>query len=133
MHFDAQQIVKNDAKTVSGLTHEMSTVSDPLSLSRRLLMPKQFDRVFHMLVDPDDFEIDINRTCRTTYGQQALAALQAMGDVVPIPVSSAESQKQGQTTSQERLRLRPRDHGAGDISFEKYIVTIEPAYDGVQA
>lgn len=132
MRPDAQRVVQHDARTVSGLSRENTTVSDPLVLSRRLLMPKQFDRVFHLLVDPDDFEIDVTRTSSTAYGQQALAALQASGDVITVRQSSAEASLRSSITSQERLRLRPRDHGAGDIAFEKYIVSIEPAYGGVQ-
>jgi len=132
MHADAQRVLKHDARTMSGLSRESTTSSDPVVLSRRLLMPKQFDRVFHLLVDPDDFEIDVTRTSATAYGQHALSALRATGDVVNVRQSSAESALHSSVTSQEKLRLRPRDHGAGDIAFEKYIVTIEPAYEGVQ-
>ena len=130
MEPDAQEIISSDARTISNLSRQLTTAADPLAVSRKLLLPKQFDRIFLLLVDPDDFEIDEAATAMTSQGQQALVALKANGDVAAVPLSGAELLARAKSSSTERLKLRPRDHGNSDMAFEKYIVTIEPAFEG---
>jgi hypothetical protein len=126
--FDARDVAVRDAATVAGLARELTSISDPLVISRRLLAPKQFDRVFSVVVDPDEFEVDVDATSRTAVGRQALESLRRMGEVVPVPASTAERLAHGRSSVHEPLRLRSRDRGAGDMAFERYFVTVEPAF-----
>lgn len=125
---DARSVLTRDAKTLAGFGRSLTTAAGPLAVSRRLLAPKQFDRVFNVIVDPDEFEIDEAATARTPFGRRALESLVKQGEVITSPTSYAATVLRTQTNSREQMRLRSRDRGAGDMAFERYFVTIEPAY-----
>lgn len=125
---DAKTVTLHDARTLSGLTRELTTMSDPLMVSKRVMSPKQFDRVFSVIVDPDEFEIDEEATSRTPIGRQALTALIKQGEVTSVPASAAERFLHAQSNAGEPLRLRSRDRSAGDMAFERYFVIVEPAF-----
>jgi len=128
MSTDARAVMGLDARVAAGLARELTTVADPLVISRRLLAPRQFDRVFSVVVDPDEFEVDEEATSRTPVGRQALESLRRSGEVVTVPMSAAERLTHGGSSVREPLRLRSRDRGAGDMAFERYFVTVEPAF-----
>lgn len=73
-------------------------------LKRRLVYPKKFDRVFNLIIDPDDFMIDEENT-------------------LPITIDNLEAEgvliKQGD-------EYRYRDTEADDTTFCEYYFTIEP-------
>lgn len=77
---------------------------DPNVLKRRLVYPKKFDRVFHVIVDPDDFLVD------TTYTSQT---------VLNNAVSSNILTKDGNV-------YRSRDTTSSDTTFCEYFFSIEP-------
>lgn len=136
-------------QSYSTLKNVNSTVSDPTDVSKKLLMPKQFDRIFNVMIDPDEFEIDYDKTTATEFGRKMLNTMITNGDVIssntsidanifahasklPLHQIGAEhvsSPKPGQTwsTSQDvnNYKFRDRDRTQGDMMFEKYIVTIE--------
>ena len=45
----------------------------------RITSPKIFERIFNLAVDPDDFEIDLDKTFATQSGQKMYATLEKMG------------------------------------------------------
>jgi hypothetical protein len=136
-------VLMHGLRTVSNAANIAMSVSSPESLSQKLLTPKQFDRVFNVVIDPDDFEVDYDRTVATEHGKQALQQLIKSGDVVSstendqasrlingqtldVATSIGRSFSQGRIAN-ERIayRFRDRDRTQGDLTFEKYFVTIE--------
>lgn len=94
---------------------------------KRLLQPKQFDRVFHLFIDPDDFEIDVKKTTKSPYGTLTLQTLIKRGDIIASQVGEGyERTIITQDLSYQGLRFRDKDRGEGDMSFERYFVAIEP-------
>ena len=133
-------LVMNHLKTISGFSHTLSSMSSVDALNHRVLSPKQFDRVFNVVVDARDFEIDVPKTMRTPHGRQAIELLIRHGDVVPADsrfaanrhASMSLAQALGRTESRGRqpinvnnYRFRDRDKTQGDLIADKYFVTIE--------
>jgi len=137
--------VLHNLRNISGLSHMLTPLVDPLLVSKRIVSPKQFDRVFNVIVDPDEFEIDYEKTVKTPDGKQALEQMIKTGDVIvedenykakrllgrPTFVGfgkdpTGRSFPQGRAAPNVSLyRFRDRDKNQGDIAFEKYFVTIE--------
>ena len=111
-----------------GVIGEMSRMLTPQSnslyVSRRMIAPKQFDRVFNVIIDPYDFKVDIDKTSATPYGKSALELMIKSGEIVPTSSPSAMFMGRRET-SVVTHEFRPRDASQGDMTFEKYIVTIE--------
>lgn len=127
-------------RSISNLANSLSTLSTPESVSKKLLSPKQFDRVFNVVIDPDDFEIDYDKTMKTPQGKQAFELLMSSGDIVPASENDrSRSRKLGATVTvgargfvQSRAsynfgsyKFRDRDKNQGDLAFEKYFITVE--------
>lgn len=91
--------------------------SNPLAAVRKLMIPKIFDRVFNIVVDPNSFEIDRERTEATPLGTAALQAMIINGDVIQKNDSSLG------------LQYRERFVEQGELMFEKYFVAIETLDD----
>lgn len=133
--------VIENMRTISGLSKTLSSIASVDALNQRVLSPKQFDRVFNVLVDPRDFEIDVAKTSETPYGKQALDLLIKQGDVVPVEpgywsspntpaVAGQRSFLQGRfDPNVNRFRFRNRDKNEGDLVSDKYFVTIETFED----
>lgn len=121
--------------TVNTLSRMVSTQSDVDLVTQRLLKPKQFDRVFNVLIDPDAFEIDYDKTTSTPQGTQALKQLISRGDVVVITPSEQSSISGDEAhygidvrnlqPTVNRYMLRKRNVTQGDVLFDKYFVTIQ--------
>lgn len=138
-------MVLHGLRTISNMAHMITPLADPLAVSKRIISPKQFDRVFNVIIDPDDFEIDYDKTVKTPHGKQALEQMILKGDIIPetenffarnIIGNSAQANLnknpigrpfiQGREASNSYLyRFRDRDKNQGDLSFEKYFVTVE--------
>lgn len=137
-------------KTISNLSNTLSTLSTPDALNQRVLSPKQFDRVFNIVIDARDFDIDVEKTQKTPFGRQALDLLIQHGDVVPgdsnflginfsfnrfstlSQIGSTGQITGGRSFPQGRFnpninnyRFRDRDKNQGDLITDKYFVTIE--------
>lgn len=136
-------------KTVSATTRMVTTMSDGLAISKQLLMPKQFDRVFNIVVDPDEFELDYEKTTKNPQGSRSFREMLSRGDVVlsdtseidrrynqRLPLSSGARRRTGrlgfagspEPSPVANYKFRDRDKNEGDLSFEKYFVTVE-TYD----
>lgn len=132
-------------RTISNLAHMVTPLASPLAVSKRIVAPKQFDRIFNVIVDPDEFEVDYEKTVRTPHGKQALEMMIKKGDIVPetenyflrnlvtkTAISNLQASPLGRPFVQNRaaanyalFRFRDRDKNQGDLAFEKYFVTIE--------
>lgn len=144
--------VIHSLKTLSSFSKIQTTLSDHKSITKQLLTPKQFDRVFNVVVDPDEFEIDVVKTTATPYGKEAFNQLIKRGDVVAtgtyrtekqltktLPVSSTLTKvtsrpilKGTPDPNINNFKFRDRDRSEGDLMFEKYFITIETfGEDGV--
>lgn len=129
-------------KSVSSLANMQTSLASGEAVSKKILSPKQFDRVFNIIVDPDDFEFDFVKTTATENGTLALQQLMLKGEMVPADVNWVPGNRM--TTAQEyaqiltrptfggspdpnlnNFRFRDRDRSEGDLMFEKYFVTIE--------
>lgn len=137
-------LVIHALKTISSFTNTQTTLSDPTSLMKRMLTPKQFDRVFNVVVDPDEFEIDFVKTTQTEFGKEALVQLIKRSDILPASTTLAERDlkvlplspatitrlsravyKGSADPNLKNFRFRERNRSEGDLMFEKYFVTIE--------
>ena len=125
----------------------VSTVSSIDAINKRVLAPKQFDRVFNVVIDPRSFEIDVTKTIETPYGKQALDLLLKQSDVVQADSDNesviARFNGQANVIAAERIlegrgfqpgraepninnfKFRDRDKTQGDLISDKYFVTIE--------
>jgi len=126
-------------RAINNLARVLSTYSDPLLVSKKVLSPKQFDRVFNVIIDPDDFEIDYDKTMKTPHGKLAFEQMLTRGDIVPateneVKISKALAKAMtnmtlsptGRSTQNRTVyKYRDRDRSSGDLAFEKYFVTVE--------
>ena len=133
-------------RTVAKIGNSMSHLTGADAYNYRVLCPKQFDRVFNIIIDPRDFDIDVKQTLHTPYGRQALDLLIKHGEVVPsdTPVYLeqygykswqsllTESVLEGRRPPQGRFfpninnfKFRERDRTQGDLVADKYFITIE--------
>lgn len=113
--------------TISNVARMNTSLSEPTHVMRSLLRPKKFDRVFNVIVDPDEFEIDREKTESTEQGRRALQQMIAAGIVtekVSIGLSSVKSFSRGNSKSNP-ITLKTRDKNQGDVALDKYFVTVE--------
>ena len=127
-NMNASQIVAH-ASSIDSLGRAFSTLSDPDQTSSAILKPKMFDRVFNIMFDPDLFEIDVNKTRQSKVGTEVLGSLIRSGMVKsehPARYSKSMFNDTFETT-QLRTTFVQKDQSSGDVSFDKYFVTIEPS------
>jgi hypothetical protein len=125
-----QELVIEQLKTIKGYTRMLIDAARPESLMRSIMSPRKFDRVFNVIIDPDDFVIDYDETNSTTQGQTAFEQLRNSGALVDArtyeyalrygdpPVHSSNFQ------NQRNYYMRRRDKKEGDTTFEKYFITV---------
>lgn len=118
-----ERTIYRDVRVISDLARVSSAVSDPAYEARRLLRPKEFERIFHVAVDPDDYEIDISATQRTAQGRESLQKLLKKGIVVPIDEFDVTTGDR--VVQNARLRLVERSPAENNLVFEKYFVNFE--------
>jgi hypothetical protein len=112
-------------KIADNMKKMITPMTNPLIVSTKVLMPKQFDRVFNIIIDPDDFEINYEETVKTDDGKRALEQLLKSGDIIEDKIVTETIKKQENIST---FKLRSRDKNQGDLSFEKYFITFE-TYD----
>ena len=129
----ASSLARLSTKDISSALHLLTTISDfsliqtplsnNLSISKRLLQPKQFDRVFNIVVDPDDFEINVDATQKSPQGSALLRQMIERHEVVEKKEQSSLGPTSSSSTQTYVSKEKSKDEG--DITFEKYIITIE--------
>lgn len=94
--------------TIEKFFENETFMTDMDDFKKRILYPKKFDRVFNIIVDPDDFYVDVSMTER---------------DVIDALVSEKvlSTVKSGKTGG-----YKHRDTTQEDAWLEEYFVTIEP-------
>jgi hypothetical protein len=105
--------IDEDAKDILRLFDYGSIVFNEREISKRVLTPKLFDRVFNVPLNIEDFEIDVDKTLATDSGRRAW--------------SQSYLQEKLVVTSDGRYFLKPRSKN--DLIFEDYFVAIETAND----
>jgi len=109
-------------KAITNASRSLSTLSDSRLALKRVLQPKQFDRVLTMLVDPDDFMIDLNETLNTNYGKQTLELLISQGKIVML---DSQSREYTATSFSSTDVYRYKEKTLGELSLERYFVSIQ--------
>lgn len=82
--------------------------------SLRITSPKLFERIFNLAVDPDDFEIDFEKTIETTSGKKMYSILQEKKLLKTLP--------NGSITIKERSKNNT-------ISLDQFFVNISTVQD----
>lgn len=135
-------------RNISHFTRMKTSLSSGLNMQKNIIRPKKFDRVFNLMIDPDDFEIDYDKTMETEFGRESFKQLIKRGDVLPDDRDTLTKsvgrrgrlrgaarnfrRKSRQRAARAELAkidpdnffVRERDKGEGDVSFEKYFVVI---------
>ena len=141
--------ILSSLQTISSFSDTLSTVSDPTSVNQKVVTPKQFDRVFNVMVDPTAFEVDVAKTTSTPYGREALALMIKDRDIVPVtendqavisinlPVSLTPVFRGLRphvmnlpAPNINSYQYRDRDITQGDLIADKYFVTVETLDEG---
>lgn len=116
-------IIEKDVRTVQDLARVSTVVSNPDYEARRLLRPKEFERIFHVVIDPDDFEIDVQETQRTAQGREAMAKLLKQKILVDIDENAIVTSDRAYVD--KRYKIVDRLVSENNLIFEKYFVTFE--------
>jgi hypothetical protein len=86
--------------------------SDPTLYKKKISYPKKFDRVFSVIIDPDDFYVDESVTPKETLDNLKEIGVLAGGD---------------DGTSRSSKPYKNKDSGPNDVSLDEYFVTVEPS------
>jgi len=133
--------VISHVKAVADFTNTFSSLANVNALNHKILMPKQFDRVFNIVIDPGMFEIDVEKTTVTTYGKDAFDLMVQNGDILAQSENSQYDNRVAHDVDTppgfrplipgrsppnvNSFALRARDKNEGDLISDKYFVTIE--------
>lgn len=100
---------------------------------QRVVSPKMFERIFHMLIDPDDFEVDVELSSSTTAGAALLNSdmmrrvhIFEHGRITRLagPISQIQAGQFARVREVVRLdSSRRRD--LGNLSLRQFFVTVE--------
>jgi hypothetical protein len=137
-------VVTHGLRVISNLSHMTTTLSDPGSIQQRILSPKQFDRVFNIIIDTNDFEVDQQLMAESPQGLEAFNQLFIAGNVLPMACTFESSfgcygatfdqytSPIGQASAigsagnqMPSFQLPNRSKVQGDLIMDKYFVTIE--------
>lgn len=110
---DSLQFDLNLTDTLKSYLEHETFVLNPDHFKRRVSYPKKFDRVFNVIVDPDDFLVD-----QTMTDDDSLVYSTENN----LLIETRDSSDPG------TLRYRHRDTSPEDIYMDEYFVTVEP-YD----
>lgn len=107
--------IVNEIRAINVFCNTKSVYTNSDVIANQIFMPKQFDRIFNIFVDPDDFYIDFVETTKTFEGNEALKKLIENNDIINISTDvTTPSYKQ---TSKDKVD--------GDVSFDKYYVNVQ--------
>ena len=127
--------ISNDIVTFMNTFSKSSIIFGAAMHRMRMISPKMFERVFHVLVDPDDFEIDTIETNSTSAGKSLLGSSivkqTMLNPFAPrglpsITTSSAIGSAGSFIQHSPRLTLdAARRRELGQLTLRQYFVTIE--------
>lgn len=116
------------AGVIESVKRARTVFSDNLEESKRVFLPRTFDRVFNVAVDPDDFEINVEETLKSPSGKDAFDKLLKQGVIVGEDSQAAFFASSGISGV---FKIRERSLNESDLTFEKYFVTIDTVMDEV--
>jgi hypothetical protein len=107
--------------------HPRSLVTGGSSHRQQITSPKMFERIFNIPVDPDDFEIDVDKTNSTKSGKRAFESLRAQGRII----EKTKNTKYVQNTrlyfagynNSKSFFIKPRSL-LDNIAFDEFFVTV---------
>lgn len=134
-------------RTISNMAYMSTTLSDITTLQQRALVPRQFDRIFNIVIDTNDFEIDEPVMNETKQGAETFNQLVQTGDIIPVdamsldegmmsfdspPLPSENTKPVGRPFVQNRIeqpvstfKTPKKTKSQGDLIMEKYFITVE--------
>jgi len=74
-----------------------------------------FERIFNILIDPDDFEIDVNKTLATESGKQLL----------DFSLNQNKIESSENDAGQRTLKFKERNLNENSSEFLRFFVTVE--------
>ena len=116
------------AATISSFTKMPTPLSNTLAFSKKVVQPKQFDRVFNLIVEPDDFEIDYNKTMKTQSGKIEFDQLIKKGEIVEVQKQTSSGNDNSSHVN--KYKFRNHSKSANGLLFEKYFVAVETLDEG---
>jgi hypothetical protein len=112
--------VSNDLETFMKIFTPSSMLIGAGARNIRLTSPKLFERIFHVVVDPDEFEIDNKLTASTQAGRTFLSKLNS-GITSTTTVSQSDTEN-----TQPKFKIDPiQRQKFGSVSLQQFFVTIE--------
>jgi hypothetical protein len=105
------------AAAVNEASRMLTPMADILAVSKRLILPNMFDRVFNIAADPSTFTIDKEETYKTPYGESTIKSMILNGDI---------------EINTDELVIRKKQPTEGELLFEKYFVAVETVGDEVE-
>lgn len=130
--------VLSELNKINKLCNTPSTLTDNNDLTLSMFTPKQFDRVFSVLIDSNDFEIDIEKIIAFPSGETTINNYIKSGEIVvsdkPINKLQATIIPKKSTSSLQQqnkvfYRQKTKNRNQGDVVCEKYYVSVE-TYSG---
>jgi len=119
---DQKKSVLFTIRSFSGMQNFMSVLSDSAAVYKTLLKPKEFDRIFNIVVDSDDFELDIRKMQETLAGQETLLKLIKQQKIY-LNDSVIEQLDDLFTEQSYKMKEQIKDE---ELAFEQYFITLEP-------
>lgn len=111
-------------ETVNQLSSTHNNLAIFENFAKGVVVPKEFERIFHIFIDPDDFEIDVEMTNKFEAGSKALKKLTEQGKIVTIS-NSILSSNVGNLKSGEVVKFAEKNKKENNLIFEKYFVNLE--------
>jgi hypothetical protein len=140
--------VMHELRMINELANTYSGLTNADAITRSYFSPRMYDRIFNIIVDPDDFEVDVDKTNQSKYGSKLLGRLVNPGDstqaefedVRNVPYRNSTARIVGGESFVNRshsymsyepiYKQRFRDKSSGDVTFEKYFI-VASTYDQV--
>ena len=128
---NSPEIIQHVLDVIETITNKPSILSNPAAIVRQALLPKKFDRIFNIVIDPDDFEIDYaatlaQRADNKSYGSFAIEQLALSGELEQIDTTNGSVQGyNGTQFSTNQYKLREKSKSEGDSSLDQFFFSIE--------
>lgn len=115
--------IAHQISVLNETSRTLSDISDPSLTLKRIISPKQFDRVFNICFDPYTFEIDVESTNATHHGKVALQMMVNRGDIILDNMQMISHV--GSMQPRQSYSYRERNKSQGELLMEKYFIAIE--------
>lgn len=109
--------------------HELSRMMTPQTstvyLTRKLMTPKVFDRTFHVMIDSNSYEVDVDKTLTSPHGKTALDSLIKSGELIASKKPTVERSGFRFASELKEYSNVKNNSTRSDLVFDKYFVTVE--------